>query len=97
MAYGIPAIHGQASFEHKERGMACPFLIGKLHKNGEAKLCNVAKRKKDEFFEKLCPEMSRSGNLYYRGENDPCTRRHSYEIVICGCRIGQSHPEILPE
>lgn len=30
--------------------MACPFLIGKLHKNGEAKLCNVAKRKKDEFF-----------------------------------------------
>ena len=78
--------------------MACPFLIGKLHKNGEAKLCNVAKRKKKmNFLGKLCPEMSRSGNLYYRGENDPCTRRHSYEIVICGCRIGQSHPEILPE
>ncbi len=54
-------------------------------------------KKKMNFFEKLCPEMSRSGNLYYRGENDPCTRRHSYEIVICGCRIGQSHPEILPE
>ena len=52
MAYGIPATHGPVSFEHKKRGRTCPFLIEKLHKNGDAKLCNVAKWKKDEFFGK---------------------------------------------
>ena len=29
--------------EQKERGRACPFVSGELHKSRDAKLCSVAK------------------------------------------------------